>query len=221
MLKKLHIYKDGSFSKAVIFVFIPLSIFIISSCSSNEKEVKQVIFKVELQKEHKKLSVKYLGEVTSGKSYAFLMTPAMTEAEKNKAFKKTEKGNPWLDRPHLKQDSILVSAFEKLGIIKNYEIRLDKFICQNDSIISFIDNLGNKLFLKYYYNTISQHLHFKLSNSMDTIDVDTQSSPTQNLDYAFIDVIPGGNKELVFLDDWHISNNDRFHFKVYQIESIQ
>ncbi|MBP6431102.1 MAG: hypothetical protein KA319_04995 [Ferruginibacter sp.] len=220
MFSKLNIYKDDVFSQGVIFVFILLSIVIAPSCSSNINEREKIEVKNESPKEQKKLSVKYIGEAKSGKSYAFLMTPTMSEAEKDKAFKRVQKSNPYLDyEVYSSQDSNLVAAFERIGLIKNSEILLSKFKSTSDSLTSFIDSRGDKILLYYYDNQTTQHLHFKLYNTKDTIDIDTQSFSTQKLDYVFLDIIPGGNKELVFLDDWHISNNDRFHFKVYEIKT--
>jgi hypothetical protein len=214
-----NIIKDDTFSKGVIFVFILFSIIIVSSCTRNKKEPKQVIAKIEPLREQKKLSVKYIGEIRSGKSYAFLMTP-MSEVEKAKTYKRVQKGNPDLDYDiYTSQDSNLVAAFEKIGLIKNGEIILNKFKSLSDSITTFLDISGNKIALKYYYNNESEHIHFKLSNTKDTIDIDTGSSLPQKLDYALMDIIPGGNKELVFLDDWYVSNNERYHFKVYEIKT--
>jgi len=62
-------------------------------------------------------------------------------------------------------------------------------------------------------------MHFKISFSKDVIEIDTNATPLQELDYTFLDIIPGGNKELVFLDDYYIMNGYNFDLKVYEIKT--
>ena len=59
----------------------------------------------------------------------------------------------------------------------------------------------------------------KIFFSNDSVDIDTKDSGWQKLDYAFLDVIPGGNKELVFLNAYYIMNGYNFDFKVYKIKT--
>ena len=71
--------------------------------------------------------------------------------------------------------------------------------------------------MNFYHSQLTDRMHIKFFFEKDSLDINTDAGSLQDLNYKFLDVIPGGNKELVFLDSRHISNGDNFDLKVYQI----
>lgn len=140
------------------------------------------------------------------------------DEDRDAYIEKQENSNPEVYDIFSPADSMLARQFERLRLIKDGGLILSKFKPQTDFVTQFTDQSGNVLSVKFFYDSLSNHTHFKVYSLKDSVEVDTESTPLQNLDYAFLDVIPGGNKELVFLDDYYIMNGFNFDFKVYEIK---
>ena len=183
--------------------------------SCNQKKPDKAISYSSPNKE--KIEVTLIGEVLTRRSYADIQFMD-DEKEIDKHIAKQEKSNPIANNNFSVADSFLVAQFERLGLIKNNEFLLSRFKPQTKPENEFIDSLGHKGSIKFFNDVSGEHTQFKLFYLKDSIDIDTKAIPLQKLDYAFLDVIPGGNKELVFLDDYYIMNGDNFILKVYEIK---
>ena len=166
----------------------------------------------------REVEVKFTGEVDTRRTFASIQSIA-DEKERDKYIEEQEKSNPVVLNDFSASDSILIAQFERIGLVKKGEFLQARFKSQTKSQISFIDRAKQIFPLKFYDDSLTGSTHFKIFFSKDSIDIDTKASPLQNLDYAFLDIIPGGNKELVFLDDYYIMNGFNFDYKVYEIKT--
>lgn len=165
----------------------------------------------------KKIEVRLIGEVRTRKSYAGIQFRE-NQKEIDAYLKKQYASNPTIGYQPDSISKYLVSQFEKLGLIKNGELLLKNFKKQTDEKTTYKDSSGREMSLVFYINQLTGHYNFKLLSAADSVDIDTGGTNLQNLDYAFIDVIPGGNKELVYLNDYYIMNGDNFDFMIYEIK---
>lgn len=157
-----------------------------------------------------KIEVKLIGEIKARRTFANIQF-IDDEKERDKYIEKQEKNGPdiyWAD-------SSIIPGFKRIGLIKNDELLDKKFKPQKKDTLSFSDSAGRNLWIKFFWN---EHTRFKVFYSSDSIEIDTDSYNFQPLNYAFLDVIPGGSRELVFLDNWYIMNGYNFDYKVYEIK---
>lgn len=128
-----------------------------------------------------------------------------------------EKANPTFD---YWTDSSLVKRFESLGLAKGAELFLSKFRFDTSSNLQLINSNGEKIslwfeFAPWRFN--KNKLNASFAN--DTIQINLPGS-SAGLQYTWLDVLPGGNKELVYLDEYYIMNGDNFDFIVYAIKTF-
>lgn len=185
--------------------------------SCNEKDAEKMNENNIQPSSKKKIEIRLIGEVCTRKSYAGIQFRE-NQKEIDTFLKKQYASNPTIGCQPDSISKYLVSQFEKLDLIKNGELLLKNFKKQTDEKTTFTDSSGRKVSLLFYINELTGRYNFRLLSSMDSVDIDTGGTNMQDLDYAFIDVIPGGNKELVYLDDYYIMNGDNFDFKVYEIK---
>lgn len=179
---------------------IPVTIFLVFviSCSSQPN-----------------MEVKYHGEVCFRKTYANIQF-IENEKETEYYLSQQEKSNPQICDVFTYADSVLYNNFLKFPFVKSGEFIMSRFIAQTSDTATFIDHY-NKKFMVRFYSGPESLTHFKIYSFNDSIDINTGSTNLQNLDYTFLDIIPGGNNELIFLDDYYIMNGDNYNLKVYEI----
>jgi hypothetical protein len=185
------------------------------SCSQKDAEPKG---KSSLQSSAKpKIEVKLIGEVLTRKSYASIQF--MKDQEEIDAYlEKQHSSNPTISYEADSISKYLISQFERLGLIKNGELLLQNFKKQTKEKTIYSDSSGREISLVFFHSQVTDHYHFKLLSATDSVEIDTGGTNLQDLDYAFLDVIPGGNKELVYLNDYYIMNGDNFDFMIYEIK---
>lgn len=213
-----------SFSNHLKKYFIIAAFFIwaafLFSCTQN---VKQKESKVESTTSvtsvaEKAISVELKGTLRSRRSYSNIQFMD-NEKEIDDYLAKQEKSNPEIHPTMSKDDSVLFERFEQLGFIKDYSFLLKRFkpLTKSSNILQTFP--GDIVHFKFYNDSATGHICFKAFYKSDSLQINTGATTLQNLDYAFLDVIPGGNKELVFLDDYYIMNGDNFDFLVYEIKT--
>ena len=164
-----------------------------------------------------KIEVRLIGEMRTRRTYADIEF-MHDQKEIDKYLKRQEASNPYLEITFDSTSKYLATQFERLGLIKNEELLLQKFKKQTAEKTIYVDSSGKKISLNFFISDSTSNFHFRLLSATDSIEIDTGATNMQDLDYAFLDVIPGGNKELVFLDDFYLMNGDNFDFKVYEIK---
>jgi hypothetical protein len=203
----------------LIAAFFLLAAFLFS-CKQNTKQKEnntENTTSITQAVEKKPISIELKGILRTRRSYSNVQYMD-DEKEMYIYLAKQKRSNPELYTGLSKEDSILINQFVRLGLIKRGELLLRAFKKQTKQVDGFTDVSGQKMIIKFY-NDDSSHTHFKVFCNMDSTDVNTGAISLQNLDYAFLDIIPGGNKELVFLDDYYVMNGDNFDFKVYEIKT--
>ncbi|NCU05080.1 MAG: hypothetical protein GXC73_13955 [Chitinophagaceae bacterium] len=166
--------------------------------------------------------MKYAGELRFRKTYTNIQF-ITDDKEIDKYLKQQEKSNPVLFTHSLDSNFTILYRFQELGLIcqktpEEYELLLSKFNFQTNPSSAFYTIDNSKYNLNFFTDSSGRTTFFKLISTTDSIIFDTESTPSQDLNYVFIDIVPGGNKELVFLDDYHIMNGDNFDLKVYEIK---
>lgn len=163
-----------------------------------------------------KIEVTLVGELRARKSYAGIQFRE-NQKEIDDYLEKQRAGNPEVEIFD-SATKFLATQFEKHGLIKNGEFLLKKFEKKTDEKIIYVDSSGRKISLSFFSNPLTGDYHFKLLFATDSVEVDTKATTLQDLDYAFLDIIPGGNKEFVFLNDYYFMNDDNFDFMIYEIK---
>jgi len=196
---------------------IVLAAFLFSCNREKAEEKKQGVI-VSVAPLKKELVVKYIGVVRTRRTFADIQF-IQDEKELDRYMAEQERSNPVVFDISPYRDSSLLKGFEKLGLIKKGEFMQARFKPQRQQKTSFIDIAKRAFPVTFYNDTVKGNVHFKIFFSKDSIDIDTGATSLQNLDYAFLDIIPGGNKELIFMDDYHIMNGDNFDLMVYEIRT--
>jgi hypothetical protein len=189
------------------------------SCKQNTKQKENKVENTTsvIPAAEKAISIELKGILRTRRSYSNIQFMD-DEKEIDAYLAKQGKSNPELYLPLNKEDSMWVERFERLGLIRGYGFLLHKFKKETKEVINFTDVSGKKVTIKFY-NDDSSRTHFKAFCAKDSIDINTRAISLQNLDYAFLDIFPGGNKEFVFLNDYYVMNGDNFDFQVYEIKT--
>jgi hypothetical protein len=199
-----------------IIAAVSLAAFLFS-CKQKKpgKNQEQVILSPLIKKE---IEVTLLGEVRTRRSFANIQFMD-DDKEIDRYVAQQEKSNPEIINSFSAADSFLITQFERIGLVKNDEFLPRRFKPQTKDSIKFVDNAQRVFDVIFHNDSLSGSMHIKISSSKSSVEIDTKAMPTQNLDYAFMDIIPGGNKELVFLDDYYFMGGYNFDFKVYEIKT--
>ncbi len=191
------------------FLIILLVLTTILSCKSKATNTKPAF-------------VEYIGELRFRKTYADIQF-MNNEKETDEYLAKQSNSNPILLTDTADPIFFIADRLNQLGLLRKdtrniYELLLPKFNFQTEDSSSFHTSSETKYKLKFYTDSSGGTTLLKLISTKDSIIIDTKSTPLQDLNYTFLDVIPGGNKELVFLHDYYIMNGDNFDLKLYIIK---
>ncbi len=169
----------------------------------------------------KKLSVKKVGElrfrmayVIEGKTLNF------------NQLKKIGQDKP-VDYYDTNTDTILLKKFQELGLVKNkYELLLKKF--KSLKIIDFehpetsfelSDSIQKKINCQLRKSNKEMKYNLLVSDSLLSSQIEVEGFYlSEGLKFMLLDVIPGGYKEIVILNNYYISNGDNSDIYVYEIK---
>jgi hypothetical protein len=206
-----------------VFVFGVIICTILACASKNKKQSVNI---PQIQKSEKSLSITSVGETQFVLSFSFLQSSTMSQKEIDKLYQKTEKSNPSFTHPFFREyrgdtsDIVLKKHFERLGFVKDEELLLDKFIYSSKPDTSINSFSGKEIKIHFAKDTISgvkDQIIIYYEQKSDSL----QARPIfhQKIEYAFLDVIPGGNKELVILVEDYLSNTYIYTFEVFEIKT--
>lgn len=165
----------------------------------------------------KHLRIELKGTVPSRRTYAGIQG-ITDENERDKYLTQQENSNPELYDVRSKEDSVLIHQFASIGLISGNEFLIKKLKPQTADTCSLKITQGENLHFTFYNDSATSKIWFKIFCRSDSLLINTGATTLQNLDYIFLDVIPGGNKELIFLNDYYIMNGDNYDFLVYEIK---
>ena len=164
----------------------------------------------------RKICIDNIGWLAFSKSYSFLMSPGLSEKEKDKMMEETDKGNPGYD--YKSDDSLLKKQFSRFEFIRDNELLLENFKYSNNPDTAIITPAGKQIKISFARDTLTNQ-NDKIVVYFDKSSAWARMYAYMELKYALLDIIPGGNKEIVVLNEGHVSNNDLYDFFVYEIET--
>ena len=199
----------GAFILGILF----FSILLIFSCSQKKNKRTENILPA--QKTEKKISISSIGGIQFTRSYSEIQS--MRDQKKiDEYIKKTSKSNLYYRES--RSDSVLKPLFQNLGVVKGDELLLSKFKYSKRPVAAIKSVAGKEIKFHLQKDT-SGNNHDRIIAFYDGDS--SQARPTfhQQIKYAFLDVIPGGNKELVVLTEDYLMNTDIYTFEVFQIKT--
>lgn len=162
-----------------------------------------------------KISICSEGWLQFARSYSFLMSMQLTEKEADRMMEVTAKENPVDLHPY---HSGLKKRFVKLGFVKGDEVLLQKFKFGSNTDTSFHNSSNRDIRIQFVRDTLTERANKLLVfQGQDSAEIRTE--PYMELKYAFLDIIPGGNKEIVMMIEGHVSNNDLYYFEVFEVKT--
>lgn len=205
-----------------VFLQIIATVFavaILFSCKQKEaeKNTEKIIYPGPLVK--KEIEITLMGEFISRRSYYKLQTPELqnkSEKEIDKYLREQENSNPEIIES---SDTDIIKHLTRLGLVRKGEFLLNKFKGSDKESFEYADSAGKKYKIKLIRNETNYAAKLVIYTSTDSVVVDTKRSFSPEFKFAIMDVIPGGNKELVLLHEYHISNGDNSDLFVYGIKT--
>ena len=201
--------------KALVKIAFFCPLFLFFCCHLKEKKQSTPILIPTVKKDNKKISIDFIGSIEFDKSFSFLQSPDLSKKEIDKLNKETKESNP------LKMDTThenLRNRFEELGIVKGRELLLSKFKYDSKPEFLFTDQFDKIIKIKIERDTVGYNNNkIVVFNNSDSSEIKIDFF--MELRYAFLDIIPRGNKELVILNEMHVSNTDIYTFEVFEIKT--
>jgi hypothetical protein len=198
--------------KIVASAFFIILIVLIFSCSHPKDNTIPPATAPVSQKAEKKLTIYLAGELNSRRTFANIQFMD-DEKEIDKYVEQQEKSNPELMSP---VNEILRKRFEELGIVKDNGLLLHTFSKKTKPAFQLEDESGKKITVSFKVDASVIYADEKPQiTGPDSCEIKYQ--PFQDLRYAVLDVIPGGNKEIVLVNEWYIMNGYNFDLLVYEI----
>ncbi len=177
-----------------------------------EQNKQDILSNVEIEA-GRAIALRPAGEVQFRRSYANIQFME-DEKEIDEYILEQDRTPPWLvtDR-----DS-LIKPLEKLGFVKNDGILLDKFPAIKKDETSFT----------YYADHKNATIKRRLEDGYWKICITTGQDSTSiyflynfyDIKFALLDVIPGGNKEVLILEESYIMNGYNYDIYVYEVISL-
>lgn len=195
--------------------FFGIVVYILLSCASKKKKQPENILPV--QKAEKKISITSIGEIQFIRSYSEIQS-MRDEKKIDEYLEKQRKSNPGYMK--YSSDSILKPLFQNLGFVKGDELLLSKFKYSNKPDTSLKSFSGKEIKIHLGKDTISgvkDQIIIYYDGKSDSSE--TRPIFHQQVEYAFLDIIPGGNKELVVLVEDYLMNTEIYTFEVFEIKT--
>jgi len=193
-------FNTGLFIISIVFVF---------SCSHPKDDKLQPTPVTAIPKTEKSVFISLAGELDFRRTFADIQFMD-DEKEINRYVARQEKSNPQLMDP---ANETLRKRFEELGIVKDKDLLLQAFKKKTKADFQFDDESGKKINVQFKPGEWRDH-------KPKTIGPDSCQItfyPFQDLRYALLDIIPGGNREIVLVNEVYIMNGYNFELMIYEI----
>ena len=161
------------------------------------------------------ISIHFVGEVDFRKSYSHLQF-IEDEKEAAREEKKVDKSNPSTGDENV----ALREKLDRFGFVKGHDLLLSRFKYSTSATNKLVDSSGKVLNIKFnrLINDDNDYSRMTVYGNIDSASMIIEAH-MMDLKYALLDVIPGGNKEIVILYEWYISNGYNYDFLVYEIKT--
>ena len=158
---------------------------------------------------NKDLAIHKVGNLLFRNSYANLYQ------ENSNEFDSIQKSAPEMILDSV-EDSSLINKLEKIGIIKNNTLQLDKLKFKNAQITK--ESIDDSFkFCTVYYNSKLNNIILEVNASGKKINRIIKNDGSR-LQYRAIDLINGGYNEILVFDSYYISNGDNYSLEIYEVK---
>ncbi len=197
------------------YFFIANMLIVLSCSQKKNKQPEQPEKILSSQRIEKKISIQQVCTLGFDQSFSFLQSTTLSEKKIEELMEETKKSGPVM------VDSCELSKkFEELGIVRKSELLLKKFKYKSAAFFSFAGESGEKINIHIYRDTITPY-NGKIIVSAGTDTSEIKADIYFEIKYALLDIIPGGNKELVLLNETYISNNNLYYLDVFEIKTAK
>ena len=202
--------------RVLSFLFIMIILY---SCSGENKKTSIEKIKAPRQtKTEKKISIKKIGELRFRRSYADNQFREMSHAE----YEEIRRSNP---EPDYFNDSLLVKKFQKIGLINSKkELLLRKFNSfkvydyeHPEALFILEDSSQMKLSSELCKINGVNEFNLWVSDGTKAQEIKIDGFYFEGLKYMLLDIIKGGYKEVVILNNYYIMNGDNSDLFIYEI----
>ena len=202
--------------RVLFFLFI---LIILYSCTEGNKKTSVEKNKVlQPPKTQKEISIKKIGELRFRMGYVIEgKTLSLNQLKKIGEDKRTYyyAGKP---------DTVLLKTFQDLGLVNNDELILRKFnSCKiydydhRKALFTLSDSLQKELAVELCYKGGYHQFGLCVADGQQTAEIEIDGWYFEGLKYMLLDIIEGGYKELVILNNYYIMNGDNSDLFIYQI----
>ena len=140
----------------------------------------------------------------------------------NKEYEEIKNSNP---DPDSSNDSTLVKKFQELGLVKNSGLLRIKFKSNKSSDFKLTglhgDTINCQIVKEEKENKYNKR---KLIVTRDqTVEMEIEGfygAGNSELKYLLLDVVPGGYKEIVILNEYYIMNGDNSDLYIYEVKNM-
>jgi hypothetical protein len=199
-----------------IIILLPVFFFFVL-CSPKKENKPSLVTTPAIQKNEKKISINYVSSLWFGKSYSFVQSSLYSEKEKDKMSDELDKSNPAISLDS-RNDTTLRKKFEEFGVVKGDELLLNEF--KFDTKPNFtLKSLNEKEIKVWIHKDMIKGTENKIIVYVGKDSSETKANLYSHIKYAILDIIPGGNKEIIILNYHYLSNNELFYLDVYEIKT--
>jgi len=201
-------------SRSYFFLILAIISF---SCTQKNIMPQQPASALPAQETRKKITIEHVGGIEFSKSYSFVQSMTLSEKEIDKMMEEADKENPGNRDP---ENSVLKERFEKSGFVIGDELLLEKFKYSSKPDTSITGPAGMEIKIRIKKDSITGRNSKMIAYSgKDSTEI--KITIYMRLEYALLDVIPGGNKELIILSEHYLANTYFYDFDVYEIKTLQ
>lgn len=197
-----------------------LIVVILHSCTEakqkSEVDKKNIRPKIINQKN---LVIRKVDDLRFRRSYADRQFRKMSDGE----YERIKRSNPG---GYSNYDTSLLKKFREIGLLdKNYDLFLKKFkslkiVDFDHQNVSFQiqDSIQNKLNCEFRRVDKTSKYTLSVSDGLLNSKIDVDGFYMADLKFMLLDIVPGGYREVVILNDYYIMNGDNSDIFIYEIK---
>jgi len=206
----------GKNMRVLSFLFIMIILY---SCSDENKKTQvEKITALPQTKTQKEISIKKIGELCFRMGYVIEgKTLNLSQLKKIGEDKRTYYYAG-------KSDTTLLKKFQDLGLVNNDELILRKFnSCKiydydrPEALFTLEDPMQKKLIAELCKIDESK-FNLWVSDSSKISEIEIDGFYHEGLKFMLLDVVPGGYKEVVILNNYYIMNGENSDIFIYEIK---
>jgi len=204
--------------KTLLFICLTLTL---AGCSARKRNNSSPVINSISKDNENILSIHKAGELRFRRSYGDNQFRDMSDKE----YEEIRSGNP---HPDYFNDSVLMKKFQKTGLInKENGLLRHNFKFSKTKDFQLSANNGKNLLCKIARPAYPEHNDLYIiiatnENELSEIAMEGHYGiSNEDIKYLLIDIIPGGYKEIIVLNEYYIMNGDNSDIYIYEIKNGQ